>query len=206
MVAAHTGKKHTMPNHVALLERGGRWQLLSDAWDHPVDSALRWAGDASALYFTAQEHGRAHLYRFAIASRTAAVAVHVGWVQGFDVAGDVVASVADSLMHPARVHAVRDGHAPLRLEAFNDALLAGLRLGEVKAVSVEGAHGEPIQMWLTYPPGFDRAKAGGKQKLPVLHSIHGGPHAAAGDTFHYRRNTHAFVAQDYVVACVSHHG
>ena len=206
MTAAHTGKKHTMPNHVALLERGGRWQLLSDAWDRSVDSALRWADDASALYFTAQDHGRAHLYRYAIASRAAAVAMQGGWVQGFDVAGDVVASVADSLMHPARVHALRDGHAPLRLEAFNDALLAGLRLGAVEEVSVKGALGEPIQMWLTYPPGFDREKASGKKKLPVLHSIHGGPHAAAGDTFHYRWNTHAFAAQGYVVACVNYHG
>ena len=206
MTAAHTGKKHTMPNHVALLERGGRWQLLSDAWDRSVDSALRWADDASALYFTAQDHGRAHLYRYAIASRAAAFAMQGGWVQGFDVAGDVVASVADSLMHPARVHALRDGHAPLRLEAFNDALLAGLRLGAVEEVSVKGALGEPIQMWLTYPPGFDREKASGKKKLPVLHSIHGGPHAAAGDTFHYRWNTHAFAAQGYVVACVNYHG
>ena len=206
MTAAHTGKKHTMPNHVALLERGGRWQLLSDAWDRSVDSALRWANDASALYFTAQDHGRAHLYRYAIASRAAAVAMQGGWVQGFDVAGDVVASVADSLMHPARVHALRDGHAPLRLEAFNDALLDGLRLGAVEEVSVKGALGEPIQMWLTYPPGFDREKASGKKKLPVLHSIHGGPHAAAGDTFHYRWNTHAFAAQGYVVACVNYHG
>ncbi|MES3013299.1 MAG: S9 family peptidase [Pseudomonadota bacterium] len=201
MTAAHTGKKHTMPTHAALLKRGGRWQLLSDAWDHSVDSAPRWAVDASALYFTAQDRGRANLYRYAIASRTASVAVQGGWVQGFDVAGDVVASVADSVMHPARVHAVRDGQAPLRLETFNDALLGTFRLGEVEEVTLEGALGEPVQMWLTYPPRFDR-----KKKHAVLHSIHGGPHAAAGDTFHYRWNTHAFAAQGYVVACVNYHG
>jgi len=40
----------------------------------------------------------------------------------------------------------------------------------------------------------------------VLHSIHGGPHAAAGDTFHYRWNTQTFAAQGYVVACVNYHG
>jgi len=201
MTAAHTGKKHTMPNHAACLQRGGHWQLLSDAWDHSVDGALRWADDASALYLTAQDRGRSHLYRFAIASRSASMVAQGGWVQGFDVAGDVIASVADSLMHPARVHAVRAGQAPLRLESFNDALLAGLRLGEVEEISIEGALGEPIQMWLTYPPRFDR-----KKKHAVLHSIHGGPHAAAGDTFHYRWNTHAFAAQGYVVACVNYHG
>ena len=201
MLASHLGKKHTMPAHAALLKRGGRWQLLSDAWDRSVEGPLRWADDASALYFTAQDRGRCNLYRYAIASRTASVAAQGGWVQGFDVAADVVASVADSMRHPARVHVVRDGQAPLRVERFNDALLDSLRLGEIEEVTVKGARGEPVQMWLTYPPRFDR-----KKKHPVLHSIHGGPHAAAGDTFHYRWNTQAFAAQGYVVACVNYHG
>lgn len=201
MTAAHTGKKHTMPNHAALLKRGGHWQLLSDAWDHSVDGPLRWSDDAAALYFGAQDRGRRNLYRYAIASRSASVAVQGGWVQGFDVAGGVVASVADSALHPARVHAARHGAAPLRLEAFNDALLAGFRLGEVEEVTVKGAGGEPVQVWLTYPPRFDR-----KKKHAVLHNVHGGPHAAAGDTFHYRWNSHAFAAQGYVVACVNYHG
>ena len=58
-------------------------------------------------------------------------------------------------------------------------------------------------MWLIYPPGFDPKKA---KKYPVLHSIHGGPHSAAGDTFHYRWNNQLFAAQGYVVACVNYHG
>ncbi len=200
-VAAHTGRKHTMPGHAALLKRGGRWQLLSGAWDHAVDGPLRWAADASALYFAAEDRGRKHLYRYAIASRSASVAAQGGWVQGFDVAADVVVSVADSLMHPARVHAAREARAPLRIESFNDTLLAGLRLGACEEVVVNGARNEPVQMWLTYPPRFDR-----KKRYPVLHSIHGGPHAAAGDTFHYRWNSQAFAAQGYVVACVNYHG
>ena len=201
MSAAHTGKKHTMPGRAALLERGGRWLLLSDEWDHGVEGPLRWSDDASALYFAAEDRGRKHLYRYVIESRTASVAAQGGWVQGFDVAAGVALSVADSLMHPARVHAVRDGQAPLRLEAFNDKLLGTLRLGACEEVTLKGALNAPVQMWLTYPPRFDR-----KKKYPVLHSIHGGPHAAAGDTFHYRWNTHAFAAQGYVVACVNYHG
>jgi dipeptidyl aminopeptidase/acylaminoacyl peptidase len=58
-----------------------------------------------------------------------------------------------------------------------------------------------VQVWLTFPPGFDR-----KRKHPLMHNIHGGPHTAAGDTWHYRWNTHAFAAQGYVVASVNYHG
>ncbi len=201
MSASHTGKKHTMPGRAALLKRGGRWHLLSDEWDHNVEGPLRWSADAQALYFAAEDRGRRHLYRYVIESRTASVVAQGGWVQGFDVAAGVVLSVTDSLMHPARVHAARDAQAPLRIETFNNTLLGTLQLGACEEVTLKGALNEPVQMWLTYPPRFDR-----KKKYPVLHSIHGGPHAAAGDTFHYRWNTHAFAAQGYVVACVNYHG
>jgi dipeptidyl aminopeptidase/acylaminoacyl peptidase len=58
-------------------------------------------------------------------------------------------------------------------------------------------------MWLVFPPGFDRKKA---KRHPVLHSIHGGPHAASGDTFSYRWNSQLFAAQGYVVVGVNYHG
>ena len=149
-----------MPGRAALLERGGRWHLLSDEWDHAVEGPLRWGADASALYFAAEDRGRKHLYRYVIESRTASVVAQGGSVQGFDVAGGVVASVADSLMHPARVHAVRDGQAPLRLESFNDKLLGTLRLGHCEEVEVKGALGEPVQMWVIYPPVSTRRRSG----------------------------------------------
>jgi dipeptidyl aminopeptidase/acylaminoacyl peptidase len=201
--AAHTGKRHTAPGHLALLKRGGKhtWQSLSASWDHDVSGPLRWSQDAGAIYLAAEDRGRRHLYRYAIASRSASIAMQGGWVQGFDVKADVLLTAADSLMHPARVHAVRDGQAPQRLERFNDALLTGLRLGACEEVTLKGAGGAAVQMWLTYPPRFNP-----KKTYPVLHSIHGGPHAAAGDTFHYRWNTQVFAAHGYVVACVNYHG
>ncbi len=200
-VAAHTGRRHTLPGHAALLKRGGRWQLLSEAWDHAVDGPLRWSADASALYFTAEDRGRRHLYRYAIASRSASVVAAGGWVHAFDVAAGVVVSVADSLQHPARVHAARDGQAAQRIESFNDARLDSFEFGVCEEVSITGALNAPVQMWLTFPPRFDR-----KKKYPLLHSLHGGPHAAAGDSFHYRWNTQVFAAQSYVVAGLNYHG
>ena len=121
----------------------------------------------------------------------------------FDVAGDTVVTVADAMSHPAQVHARREGGRALRIERFNDELLATLRLAEVEERVFAGANDEPVQMWLVYPPGFDQKKA---KKYPVLHSIHGGPHSASGDTFHYRWNNQLFAAQGYVVACVNYHG
>jgi dipeptidyl aminopeptidase/acylaminoacyl peptidase len=66
---------------------------------------------------------------------------------------------------------------------------------------VTGALGDRVQLWLSFPPGFDA-----RRKHPVLHLIHGGPHTAFGDAFHFRWNVQAFAAAGYVVACVNYHG
>jgi len=202
--AANQGRRHTLPSQLAVLERrrsGGRWRVLSAEWDHAVHAPLRWADDGSALFFTAEQRARNHLWRFELETNTAARVVEGGWVQHFDVAAGVIATVADSLDHPARVHAQRSGEPARRLERFNDELLATLALGTHEDVTFKGANGEPVQMWVVYPPDFDPRK-----KYPLLHSIHGGPHAAAGDTFHYRWNSHVFAAQGYVVAALNYHG
>jgi dipeptidyl aminopeptidase/acylaminoacyl peptidase len=199
--ANHQGKTHTAPNFLALLETGRPWRVLSEAWDHSVNAPLRWAGDGASLVFSAEDRGRCNLYRFPTDGGAPTLATQGGWVQGFDVAGDTVVSTADAMDHPVRVQA-QHGRAPAqRIERFNDALLAKFRLGAWDEITLAGAQGEDVQMWVVYPPGFDR-----KKKYPLLHAIHGGPHAASGDTFHYRWNNQVFAAQGYVVACVNYHG
>ena len=202
-LASNIGRRHTAPANAAVLERGGAWQVLTGAWDHAVNAPLRWSADGAALWFTAEDRARDHLWRFALESASAAIAVEGGWVLWFDVAGDTVVTVADAMSHPARVHARREGGKAQRIERFNDELLAGLRLAEVEERVFAGANDDPVQMWLVYPPGFDKKKA---KKYPVLHSIHGGPHSSSGDHFHYRWNNQVFAAQGYVVACVNYHG
>jgi dipeptidyl aminopeptidase/acylaminoacyl peptidase len=201
--ASHQAKRHTMPAQLALLARSGRkarWEVLSAHWDHEVNAPLRWASDGRSILFTAEDRARCHLHRFDLASREVSVQARGGWVQGFDVAGDTVLSAADAMDHPVRVHAHRNGSAR-RIERFNDELLAGLALAGHDEIVYKGAQGEGVHMWLVYPPGFDA-----KKRYPLLHSIHGGPHSASGDTWHYRWNNQVFAAQGYVVACVNYHG
>jgi len=200
-IAANVGRKHTALNQLALVEANGRWQALGADWDHSVDAPLRWAADGSALYFAAEERGRCHLWRYGVADARFAVAHAGGWVQGFDVAADTLAVAADAANHPARIHAQRNGTAPQRLERFNDALLGRVHFGEVREVGITGAQGDEVQMWLTFPPGFDA-----KKKHPLLQVIHGGPFSASGDTFSYRWNAHLMASRGHVVAQVNYHG
>ena len=199
--AAHVGHRHTAFSHLALIGPGRGWQVRGADGDHHVQAPLRWAADASAIYFTAEAQGRCHLWRHALAEGHVDVAHEGGWVQGFDVAGHTIVTAFDSALHPVQVHARTGAGAPRRLERFNDALLARRQQGEVREVSVIGALGDKVQMWLTFPPGFDPTK-----KYPLMQVIHGGPFAAAGDTFGYRWNPHVLASRGHVVAQVNYHG
>ena len=200
-LAAETGRHHQAPRRLALRDAAGAWQALGAGWDHEVDAPLRWSADGSALHFTAEARGRRHLWRHDLASDAFDIVHTGGWVQGFDLAADTLLIAADSARHPVRVHA-RQGDAALRrLERFNDAELARLDLGEVQEISVTGAQGDPVQVWLTFPPGFDA-----RRQHAVMHVIHGGPFSAAGDTFSYRWNPHLLASRGHVVVQVNFHG
>jgi dipeptidyl aminopeptidase/acylaminoacyl peptidase len=205
VLAANVGRHHTALAEPALVQADGSgWQLLAPGWDHSLNTPLRWARDGSALYFSAEERGRCPLWRLALGERTPSTVVTGGSLLGFDLAGDTLAWAIDSARHPAQIWAQQGSTAPQRLERFNDALLKNVDLGEVREISVRGALGDNVQVWLTFPPGFNP-----KKKHPIVHVIHGGPFAAAGEVFGYRWSPHVFAAMDAqprVIAQVNYHG
>ena len=84
------------------------------------------------------------------------------------------------------------GAAPKKLTTFNDALFGQLSMNEPEEIWYTSFDGRKIQGWILKPPAFDATK-----KYPFILQIHGGPHAAYGNTF-----THEFqwmAAKGYVV-------
>ena len=200
-IASHQALKHTMPGQLAVCEPGQPFDVVSAEWDHEVLAPLLWEDDGLAVLFAAESRGQRPVWRFDIADRRAEQVVAGGWVQAFDKTAGTLVAAADAADHPAQLHAHLPGAQPRRLETFNDALMARLALGRHEQISVTGALGDPVQVWLFYPPGFDA-----KKKYPLLQVIHGGPHSVMGDNWHYRWNNALFTAQGYVVAVVNYHG
>jgi dipeptidyl aminopeptidase/acylaminoacyl peptidase len=206
------GRRHTAFAQLAIVDalvdsRAGRvdepdrWRVLGAGWDGDVNTPLRWSPDGTAVLFAAESRGRRHLWRHALDADAPSVLHEGGWVQDFGVAAGTLAIVADSALHPPRVFARHDGGAPRRIESFNDAALAGVRLGAVREVTLKGARGDTVQMWLVHPPGFDP-----KKKHPVMQVIHGGPFTASGDSWSWRWNVHVLASRGHVVAAVNFHG
>ncbi|MFT7722049.1 MAG: S9 family peptidase [Roseateles sp.] len=200
-LASHQARGHNQPDRLAVLDQHGRWAVFSADWDREAAAPLRWAEDDQHLLFAAEERGRRHLWRFALGERRAEIVFAGGHVGGFAQAAGFTVVNHDGVQFPPRL-SVLDGDGPARrIEALNDARLAAYRFGRHEELTVTGARGDDVQMWLVYPPGFDA-----KQKWPAMHVIHGGPHTAFGDSWHWRWNHQVFASQGHVVACVNYHG
>lgn len=205
--ATEVGRHHMAMGQLVVLQRGRPWNGKAAAWVNDVPASLHWSADGRALHFAAEERGRCHAWRYDIASGRFDATVRGGWVQGLSLGGppeaETLVVTIDSATHPAQVHAHR-ASGSRRLESFNDAALDKVAFGQMQEVSVRGAQGDAVQMWLTFPPGVDPQKT--KKKHPLLHVIHGGPYAAAGDTFSYRWNPQLLASRGHVVAALNYHG
>ena len=194
--------------------KGGRMRTLAAGYDRAT-THVAWTPDSGALLFTAEDHGRQGIWRLPVSPREGkaaaaaaralpALVVPGGTVGGFAQSRDgaVLAFDRSSMSYPPALFAcAADGSGERSIESVNRALLARHALGEVRDFTVKGWNKEPVQVFAIYPPNFDP-----KRKWPLLHSIHGGPHAAHLDVWHFRWNTQVFAGQGYVVAGVNYHG
>jgi dipeptidyl aminopeptidase/acylaminoacyl peptidase len=197
-------RTHIDQGRLTLLDRrSGTTRRLAARLDRGIGDT-RWTPDSSALLMLIEDRGRVGLHRLGLGDAMPAPIAPGGTLSRFDVSADgqrIVFGRA-SLSSPVALFAVHgDGMGERALDSPNKALLSRVALGASREFTIKGWGGEPLQIWVTYPPKFDPAK-----KWPLLHSIHGGPHSAHTDGWHFRWNTQVFAAQGYVVVGVNYHG
>jgi dipeptidyl aminopeptidase/acylaminoacyl peptidase len=179
-------------------------KVLTEEWDRSAGS-LVWHPDSQKLYFTAEDQAKAPLWELKISENVPRnITAKNGTTTAFDISADgkTMTYVRSSISTPGNLFvATIDGKNERKVESFNDQLVSNWKLGEVKEMNYKGWNDEPIQMWIVHPPDFDS-----KKKWPLLHVIHGGPHGATLDQFHYRWNLQLFASRGFVVAGVNFHG
>lgn len=187
---------------LARLDRAsGEIEEVLPEWDgEPSDWAF--SADGGTIYFHAQARGRRSLFAVPATGGTPKVLFQGGSTHNVQVGGEQLVFLAQSFTQPPELMALdTKGGEGRALTAFNAERLAEIEFGEVEDVTFGGAAGDPVQMFVLRPPGYDPGK-----KWPLLMLVHGGPHGAWVDSFHFRWNAALFGAPGYVVAALNFHG
>ena len=187
-----------------LLDRrsGAERQVVDEAWDRSAEG-LAWAPNSKHLYGAIDDAGSVRVYEFPLEGKPRAITGDETFSSLAVAAesGTLVGLRQTFLEPPTLVRIDPKSKKVAKLSTVNDALLAGTALGTYESVTYAGANGKPIQMWVNYPPGFDKSK-----KYPLFMLIHGGPHNAMHNATQFRWNAQVFGSWGYVTAWPNFHG
>lgn len=179
---------------------------LTAGWDRSPD--VWWVLDDGDVLFSAEDRGRSRLYRLpSVPGGTVAPLTDGGWTTDPSVSPDGTVYVSHhSLTSPPEVYrlAPADGDGDHRLDRvtdFTDEVMGDVTLGAARELTVPGADGADIQVWLIDPP-----EVGPQEPASLVHLLHGGPHGVFGDSWHWRWNAQVVAGAGHRVAHVNFHG
>ncbi|MEX2153123.1 MAG: S9 family peptidase [Gemmatimonadaceae bacterium] len=96
-----------------------------------------------------------------------------------DAKGTRIAYVATDISRPGELYVANaDGTGERKLTSFNDKLVNEIAFSDAERFTYPSVGGLEIEGWLMKPYGYDPGK-----KYPLVLYIHGGPHAAYGETW-----------------------
>ncbi|HEV3261302.1 MAG TPA: S9 family peptidase [Gemmataceae bacterium] len=174
----------------------GRPRSTTAKLDRSVD-AFVWAVDSNTIIFTAEENAGSPIFSVSIKAGDVQKLHQKSTAASLSIShdGNTLAFSRAALDHPAETCVGRTIGGKAKVISPNTKLLAELDLPRPESVTVKGAGGTPMQMWILKPPGFDS-----KKKWPLAYMVHGGPQNSWEDGWSYRWNPELWAAQGYVVA------
>ena len=161
--------------------------------------------DGSRIYFTADVKGRTPLYEIVLSTGVIRAISSVGAIDAWTLAPDATFAVAARRRIGSPHELVRlslakgADEAGQRLTTHNASFEKEVDIRPAEEISVPGADGRPVQVWIVKPHGFDPAK-----KYPLILNIHGGPQQQWADS--YRGDWQVYPGAGYVVAFPNPHG
>jgi dipeptidyl aminopeptidase/acylaminoacyl peptidase len=191
---------------VVACDPGGAFQGTPRSLTTNLDRAVAefaW-GDDNTIFFTADENGAQPIFSVEVPGAPGNVSRYAtppgaNSALATSPLTRVLTFLNAALDHPPEVWVAtqpRPGVLEGRnVSQANTKLLDELDLPRPESVTVKGAGGAPMQMWVLKPPGFDVHK-----KWPLVYLVHGGPQGAWEDGWSYRWNPELWAAQGYVVA------
>jgi dipeptidyl aminopeptidase/acylaminoacyl peptidase len=155
-----------------------------------------WSADGNSLVVVTAEKGNSNLKRVSIATGAMeSITDGTRDVVAFSASRDAatLAATMSTQTTIGDIAIVTGARAtPRPITHVNDDLFKDIQQSEPEEMWYRSFDGKQVQGWILKPPDFDPAK-----KYPLILEIHGGPHAAYGNTY-----THEFqwmAAKGYVV-------
>ena len=181
--------------------RSGRIAESFADWDRSADG-LVWGNDSRRLWGAIDDAGTVRIYELPIGGTPRAVTGEASVGSLALAKNGTLVGLRQTFIEPPTLVRInpRNGDTT-QLSTINDALLANTDFGTYESVTYTGANGQPIQMWVNYPPGFDKSK-----QYPFFMLIHGGPHNAITNGMSFRWNAQVFGSWGYVTAWPNFHG
>lgn len=158
--------------------------------------------DLNKIFLLAEDRAKISLFELDLNSKKLSRIFTGGSISSVNIKNQKAYFLKSTLSEPSEIFELDLKTKSLKkISNFNGDLLSQIKFGKVEELYFRGADNDSVQMYLVYPPDFDKNK-----KYPLVHLIHGGPHGTFGDDFHYRWNAHLFASPGYVVAMINFHG
>lgn len=185
---------------VAAADGSGPERVLTRSLDRNVSNPT-WSPDGVSIWFGLEDSAENHLARVAPDGsglrRLVSGPVSVGSFDLSNSSGRAALVMARTDL-PGEIFNLERG-TTTQITHANDALIAGLRLGEVRNVRFPSADGTEIEGFIHFPPGFAEG-----MRYPTLLRIHGGPVAQYSHSFNFE--AHLFAANGYLVVTTNPRG
>jgi len=181
---------------------------LTGSWDGTVDD-FRWSNDGKKVYFIAAADGTLSVFSVdypVVANKTAVIKKITNG--DFDIRA-MVGQVGNNMIvertdmnHAAELYSMDlTTGAMKQLSHINDALYNSLALGKIERRYLTATDGEPLLVWVIYPPNFDKTK-----KYPTLLYCQGGPQSPLTQFYSFRWNFQLMAANGYIVVAPNRRG
>jgi len=160
---------------------GGDVRTLITRLDRGVDSSI-WAPDSRGLYFSAPGDGRSNIQYVSLAQPERWVDITRGQnnLYGWEVdATGRLAMIRSSDTCPGEIHTFAAGRFKRLTMAAEEPFKAYQRLPS-EEIWLSAVDGSRVQGWLIRPLGYAPGR-----KVPLILSIHGGPHGMSAPVFRF---------------------
>ncbi len=179
----------------------GSTRKIAPDWDRSAGS-LQVSPDGRSLYTLVDSDGEHPLFAIDVKSGKVRDLTGAGNVSAFSMGANSYVFARESLTSPAHlfVHdGKRGGERPLT--NFNAEKLTGVTMGTPEFFDFKGWNDERVEGYVVKPWNFEAGR-----KYPIAFLIHGGPHSAFGNDWHYRWNPQTHAGQGYAVVAINFHG